>query len=95
VVRVDTRSDDTFKLIRFACNDPGAFVKRGGQLDGTPNTLGQWQAQAVLAALGAAGGEPQWEYLCTHDCDGTVAGYWRRRPTIPAREAAGVGEQHG
>jgi hypothetical protein len=55
VVRLDTRDEATFRLIRRACNDPGQFLPRGEQYDGEPNTLGHWQARAVLAALAAAG----------------------------------------
>lgn len=55
VVPVDTRDDATLKLIRRACNDPGQFLPRGVQYDGEPNTLGHWQALAVVAALAAAG----------------------------------------
>lgn len=58
VVRLDTREDTTFKLIRRACNDPGQFLPHGEQYDGEPDTLGHWQALAVLAALAAAGVQP-------------------------------------
>jgi hypothetical protein len=61
-ITIDTRDDATFKLIRRACNDPGQFLPRGEQYDGEPNTLGHWQAMAVVAALAAAGAQEE-----THD----------------------------
>lgn len=57
VIRVEVNTDATLKLIRRACNDPGGFLPRGVQWDGEPNTLGQWQALAVAAAL-SAGAQP-------------------------------------
>lgn len=57
VIRVEINTDATLKLIRRACNDPGGFLPRGVQWDGAPNTLGQWQALAVAAAL-SAGAQP-------------------------------------
>lgn len=44
--------EDLIKRIRFAINDPGAFVKR--KLDehgGGAESVGEWGARAVLAAL--------------------------------------------
>lgn len=81
------KHEELLKHIRFAINDPGAFVKRELDEHGVPaESLGQWGARAVLAALsGSVGDEKESLYSHLHSWIESEIEGWSIRSDRAAR----------